>query len=136
VTEDEARRRLGEARVARLATIREDGAPHLVPLCFALEGDTLWWAVDEKPKRTLELRRLANIRADPRVSVLADGYDEDWSRLWWVRADGTAAVVAGADERDRALGALATKYAQYRAQPPAGPVVAVTIDVWRAWSAA
>jgi len=82
------------ASVARLATVRPDGRPHLVPIVFAVAGDVIVTAVDEvKPKRTRALARLANIAAEPRVSVLADHYDEDWTRLWWVRADGTATVV-------------------------------------------
>lgn len=135
MNEADARRRLEKARVARLATAGEDGVPHVVPLCFALEGDTLWWAVDEKPKRSRELRRLANIRANARVAVLADHYDEDWTALWWVRADGTARVVEEPGERERALAALGVKYPQYGLRRPEGPVVAVRIDRWRAWSA-
>ena len=92
--EAEARALFGEARVARLATVRPDGRPHQVPICFALEGRALLTAVDHKPKRTLALRRLANIAGNPAVSVLADRYDEDWSRLWWVRADGLARIAA------------------------------------------
>ena len=88
LAEDEARRRLAAARVARLATVGGPGSPHLVPVTFAVAGDRIYSAVDAKPKTTRDLRRLRNIRADPRVAVLADHYDEDWSRLWWARADG------------------------------------------------
>ena len=77
-----------DARVARLATVSRDGRPHVVPICFVLDGDTLHTAVDEKPKRTRSLQRLRNIEANPNVEVLIDGYDEDWSRLWWVRLRG------------------------------------------------
>lgn len=138
MTEREARERFATARVARLATAGQDGPPHLVPIVFALDGDTIFHAVDAKPKRTRALRRLANIAADPRVAVLADEYDDaDWERLWWVRADGVARVVeAGDAEADRALALLARRYAQYRAAPPAGPVVAVDVARWRGWSAA
>lgn len=108
----------------------------MVPVCFALEHDTLWWAVDAKPKRTTELRRLVNIRASPRVSLLVDVYEEDWTRLWWVRADGRAFEVDDDRERARALEALVAKYPQYRHAPPPGPVVEVAIDAWSAWSAA
>jgi PPOX class probable F420-dependent enzyme len=68
------RERFAEARVAHLATVRPDGAPHLVPIVFALEDDRVYTAIDDKPKRTRELQRLANIAADPRVSVLVDSY--------------------------------------------------------------
>jgi PPOX class probable F420-dependent enzyme len=129
------RERLDRARVGCLATADAEGQPHLVPFCFALIGDRIVSVVDAKPKRTQQLRRLANIRAQPRVSVLVDEYDEDWGRLWWVRADGTARVVEGGPEREEAVAALTAKYPQYREQPPEGPVVEVTVDRWRGWSA-
>src|SRR5207253_5352137 len=81
------------ARVARLATVGRDGRPHVVPICFALDGDVLYSAVDEKPKSTRRLRRLANIEAHPEVEVVVDAWDEDWSRLWWVRLAGQARIV-------------------------------------------
>lgn len=117
--------------VARLATVGPDGRPHLVPIVFAVAGDLIYSSVDAKPKRTRKLRRLANIAANPRVSVLADHYEDDWSRLWWVRADGVARVV---DESPEALTALADRYEQYRSAPPAGPFVEITVDRWTAWS--
>ena len=121
-----------EARVARLATVGADGRPHVVPICFAVEGDTLYTAVDEKPKRTGELKRLRNIEANPRVEVVIDHYEEDWSRLWWVRLRGAARVV----ERDaRALELLAAKYEQYRRQQPSGPVIEVRIEERSEWPA-
>ncbi|HEX2045589.1 MAG TPA: TIGR03668 family PPOX class F420-dependent oxidoreductase [Gaiellaceae bacterium] len=132
----EMRRRLTGERVARLATTDAAGWPHLVPICFVLAGDVLYSAVDEKPKRSRDLKRLANIRADPRVTVLVDRYEEDWSRLWWVRLRGEGRVLEDGAERERALVLLAEKYAQYRADPPAGPVIAVTVREWRDWSAA
>jgi PPOX class probable F420-dependent enzyme len=121
-----------DARVARLATAGADGRPHVVPICFAVDGDTLWFAVDQKPKRTRALRRLRNIEANPWVEVAVDHYEEDWTRLWWVRLRGRAQVV----ERDeRALDLLAAKYEQYRREPPAGPFVRVAIETRGAWSA-
>jgi PPOX class probable F420-dependent enzyme len=135
VTDAEMRKRFGEARVARLATADAGGRPHLVPLCFALAGDRIVSVVDAQPKRTLELQRLANIRAQPRVSLLVDHYDDDWTRLWWVRADGTARVVGRGAEREDAVALLTAKYPQYEEKPPAGPVLEVTVDRWRGWSA-
>jgi PPOX class probable F420-dependent enzyme len=123
----------GEARVARLATVGTDGRPHVVPICFALDGDTLYTAVDAKPKSTRALRRLANIEADPRVEIVIDHYDEDWSKLWWVRLSGRACVV---DHDARGLGLLRAKYPQYRDDPPAGPFVVVAIQARTAWQAA
>jgi PPOX class probable F420-dependent enzyme len=127
--------RVRGARVARLATVDEDERPHLVPICFALEADVLYSAVDEKPKRSRRLQRLANIRAHPEVTVLVDHYEEDWSRLWWVRLRGKARVLEAGPDHDRALALLAEKYDQYRAEPPRGPVIAVRVREWRGWSA-
>ena len=127
------RTRVAEARVGRLGTVTPDGRPHLVPCCFVLEGETVYSAVDAKPKSTLALRRLRNVRATGGVSLLVDHYDEDWSRLWWVRLDGTGRVLDAGPERDRALAALADKYAQYRRDPPPGPVLALDVTTWRAW---
>ncbi len=111
--------------VARLATIRPDGSPRVVPICFALEGDTLYTAVDEKPKRTRRLARLDDIERDPRVEVVIDRYDDDWTQLWWVRLRGRARVV---ERNERALELLCAKYPQYRERPPQGPFVVVEID--------
>jgi PPOX class probable F420-dependent enzyme len=126
----EARRRFAAGRVARLATI----GPHIVPITFAVEGDSVFTAVDHKPKRTTALRRLANIERDPHVSVLVDEYSEDWPELWWARADGTAVVHA--EGHARAVELLGERYAQYRARPPSGPVIEVTVARWSGWSAA
>ena len=118
------------ARVARLATAGADGVPRLVPIVFAVVGDVIHTAVDAKPKSTRSLRRLANIAAEPRVSVLADHYEEDWSALWWARADGTARIV---DFSPEGLAALTARYPQYRATPPPGPFLEITVDRWSAW---
>ena len=120
--------RLAAARVARLATVTPDGAPHLVPIVFALVGDVVCTAVDAKPKRHRALQRLVNIAHEPRVSVLADHYDEDWSTLWWVRADGVATVT------DEPEPALVAKYPQYAATPPPGPFLRIAVRRWTAWS--
>jgi PPOX class probable F420-dependent enzyme len=122
----------GDARVARLATVGPDGRPHVVPICFALDGDTLYTAVDEKPKSTRRLRRLANIEANPRVEVVVDRWDEDWSKLWWVRLAGEARIV---EQDERGLELLLAKYRQYRDRPPAGPFIVVTIQRRSVWGA-
>jgi PPOX class probable F420-dependent enzyme len=129
------RRRVAEARVARLATIEADGRAHLVPICFAIEGSRLYSAVDRKPKRSRDLRRLRNLRERPWATVLVDHYEEDWSRLWWARLRGPAEVLDSGDEVERALGLLTEKYPQYRAEPPDGPVIAMDVAEWRVWSA-
>jgi PPOX class probable F420-dependent enzyme len=131
----EARRRFGLARVARLATAGGAGAPHVVPVTFALDGDRVYSAVDSKPKSTRDLRRLRDIRADPRVTLLADHYEEDWSLLWWARAEGAASILAGAAEMAAPIALLASRYPQYREQRPAGPVVCVTVHRWSGWAA-
>ena len=128
-----ARRRLGDALVARLATAGIK--PHIVPICFALDGDTMYLAVDRKPKRTTELQRLRNIATNPSVAVLVDHYEDDWTRLWWVRVDGTARILDAGDESVRALTLLAARYPQYQEQRPDGPVVAIRIDRLTGWSA-
>jgi PPOX class probable F420-dependent enzyme len=128
------REKFQRARVARLATVDENAQPHLVPVCFELVEDRIVSVVDAKPKSTRELRRLANIRAHPRVSLLVDEYDDDWTRLWWVRADGAARVVESGADSEAAVAALTAKYPQYEEQPPGGPVVEVTVDRWVGWA--
>ena len=131
----EARRMVAEARVARLATVRPDGAPHLVPVTFALlDDDRVVTAVDAKPKTTTALRRLDNVRAHPAVSLLVDHYADDWATLWWVRADGVATVL-DVDEGRAGLDALTAKYPQYQENPPPGPVLRVDVTRWVSWSA-
>jgi PPOX class probable F420-dependent enzyme len=126
--------RLTAARVARLATIDPDGRPHLVPIVFVLEGETLYSAVDRKPKRSSTLRRIENARVRPDVTILVDHYEDDWGRLWWVRLRGRARVLDEGDERARALTLLARKYPQYRREPPDGPVLAVDVTDVREWT--
>lgn len=128
------RRRVADARVARLATVDAGGRPHLVPFCFVLDGDEVLSAVDAKPKLSRRLKRLDNVRANAAVSVLVDHYEEDWGRLWWVRLDGQASVVEAGPRSDRALGLLAGKYEQYRHDPPSGPVLSIRVQRWAGWA--
>lgn len=129
-------RRFRQARIARLATTRGSGHPHLVPVCFAFDGDRVVTAVDEKPKTTPALQRFENVRAQPRVSLLVDFWDEDWTQLWWVRVDGTARVAESGDDLDRALTALTSKYrGQYGLRSPTGPAIIVDVQHWRGWTA-
>jgi PPOX class probable F420-dependent enzyme len=131
---DECRGRLASARRAVLASVAPEGTPHLVPITFAVQHDIVVTAVDQKPKRTTELQRLRNVRTNPRVAVLADHYEEAWSALWWVRADGTAEVVVDGAAREAALSGLAERYLQYRRDPPRGPVIRIVVDRWTGWS--
>jgi PPOX class probable F420-dependent enzyme len=144
MTATEARRRFAAARVARLATAQNqplDGrdacVPHLVPIVFVVAHDTIYSAVDAKPKRTTALRRLANVAANPAVAVLADHYDDrDWDALWWVRADGVGRILPPGDgEAVHAVTLLADRYPQHREQRPAGPVLAVDVARWSGWTA-
>jgi PPOX class probable F420-dependent enzyme len=135
LTAEQARERLAQARVARLATVADDGRPHLVPVTFAVSGDRIVTTVDAKPKTTRNLRRLVNIMANPLVAVLADHYEEDWSRLWWARADGEAAIVRDPAEMAAPLELLALRYPAYRRNPPPGPVIAIQVTAWTGWSA-
>ena len=137
VAKSDARGRFTAAPVARLATVTADGSPHLVPVVFARCGRrrAIYTAVDGKPKSTQRLQRLANIAANPRVSLLVDQYDDDWTRLWWVRADGVASI-----HRDDAAAAtgrilLRAKYPQYQSVSLDGPVIVIRVTRWAAWEA-
>jgi PPOX class probable F420-dependent enzyme len=134
VSPEEARARFAAARVARLATADAAGRPHLVPIAFAVAGETIYSAVDAKPKRTRALRRLANVRENPAVSLLVDHWDdEDWERLWWVRADGAGRVLdPGEPEAARAGELLRERYPRQR---DAGEVLAVDVARWSGWAA-
>lgn len=132
---DAMRERVRTARVARLATIDPDGRPHLVPIVFVLDGQSLYSAVDAKPKRSRKLRRVANARERSAVTVLVDHYEDDWGRLWWVSLRGRGRVLDAGVEAERALRLLADKYEQYRRERPGRPVLAVDILEWRSWDA-
>jgi len=131
-----ARERFATATHALLATADRDGAPHIVPIVFVLSGDTIYNAVDRKPKRTTALRRLANVRENPSVAVLAEHYSDDWSQLWWVRAEGAARVIeATGAEAAAALELLCARYAPYREARPPGPLLAIDVARWSGWEA-
>ena len=127
--------------IARLATITPDGLPHVVPVVFAVDGDALgdrdvvYTAVDAKPKTTRRLRRLANIEANPRVSLLVDHYAGDWTQLWWVRADGVAVIHSVGEAMDTGCRLLRAKYPQYQSVPLHGPVIAISVRRWSSWHA-
>lgn len=125
--------RFAAAPVARLATVTAEGRPHLVPVVFAVDDEVIYTAIDAKPKSTQLLRRLANIEANPRVSLLVDHYAADWSQLWWVRADGIAAVHHGGVEMATGYALLRQKYAQYERLALDGPVVTIEVRQWASW---
>lgn len=119
-----------------MATVTAGGAPRIIPIVFAVVDDTLYSAVDRKPKTTQRLHRLANIRATGRASILVDHYDEDWTALWWVRVDGPAQVLKpDSDEGGLAIDALTGKYPQYDGARPTGPVIRIDAHRWTSWTA-
>lgn len=128
------RQRFEAARVLRLSTANAQGEPHLVPATFAVIGDRIGIAVDHKPKRHSNLKRLRNIQENPAVSLLVDHFDEDWEQLWWVRVDGRARVLENADAGEL-VQALLSKYDQYRERRPNGPVIEIEVNRWSGWVA-
>jgi PPOX class probable F420-dependent enzyme len=134
LTEQVLRERFTQARVLRLGTADAAGKPHLVPATFAVVGDVVAIAVDHKPKRHANLKRLRNVEENPAVTLLVDHFDEDWDRLWWVRADGEASVIEN-ELAYELVDALIDKYEQYRERRPAGPVIKIQVSRWSGWVA-
>jgi PPOX class probable F420-dependent enzyme len=137
VGEFDPRASFARSPVARLATVTPEGAPHLVPVVFAVDPDTeiVYTAVDAKPKTTQRLRRLANIENNPQASLLVDSYSEDWTKLWWVRVDGVATIHHDGARMQTGYGLLRAKYPQYQSVPLNGPVIAVAVRRWSSWHA-
>jgi PPOX class probable F420-dependent enzyme len=133
--EEEARRRIATARVGRLASVDANGRPHVVPICFAVSGDQVLSVIDGKPKRTLQVRRLENVRRTPDVQLVVDHYDDDWSSLWWVRISGRGRVIEHGGAREEAVDLLVAKYDQYREHRPTGPVLLIEIARISSWQA-
>jgi PPOX class probable F420-dependent enzyme len=135
MAEFDAAAMFAESPVAMLATVGPDAVPHIVPVVFAVHGDVVYTAVDAKRKSTRRLRRLANIEANPQVSLLVDHYENDWSQLWWVRADGVAAIHYSGEEMAAGYALLRRKYSQYQRIALDGPVVTVDVKRWSSWQA-
>ena len=133
--EGEARARFATVPAVRLGTADAQGRPHVVVVTFAVEDDVIYTAVDQKPKSGTNLKRLRNVSENASVSMLADRYSDDWETLWWVRADGRAAILADQRQMAEPLRLLASRYWQYRQAPPTGPVLAVTVERWSGWAA-
>lgn len=131
----EARARFVRSPVLRLATVTADARPHLVPCTFAVDtGGQVVIGIDSKPKSTTEVRRLRNIEQNSRVSMLVDHYELDWARLWWVRADGVAAVERSGAGHAAHWDLLRSKYPQYQGQRLDGPVIVVQVLAWSGWA--
>jgi PPOX class probable F420-dependent enzyme len=126
---------LARRRVAHLATADAGGAPHVVPVCFAVLADTLYVTIDAKPKADARnLKRLRNLAQNPRAAVVADHYDDDWSRLGWVMLRGPAEILDAGPEHDAAQAALRARYPQYRGMAiEALPVIALRVARATAW---
>jgi coenzyme F420-0:L-glutamate ligase / coenzyme F420-1:gamma-L-glutamate ligase len=131
------RAKLDAARVARLATLDEQQSPHLVPICFALNANVFYSAIDRKPKRVApkRLARLRNIKKTPQVALLVDHYEENWTLLWYVLVRGKAKLVSAPAERKRALQSLREKYPQYRGGmlQENAPLLRITPERITAW---
>lgn len=131
----EARDRFVASRVLRLATVGAGGQPHLVPCVFAVDAaGKIVIGIDDKPKSSLNLRRLANVTVNPRVSLLVDHYSEDWERLWWTRADGVAAIERAGAAHAGHWRVLRAKYPQYEGRVLGGAVIVVQVSSWSGWS--
>lgn len=134
-SDSDAVARFAAAPAAVLSTVNGDGSPHLVPVVFAVHGDVVYTAVDAKRKSTRNLRRLANIEADPRVCLIVDHYADDWTQLWWVRADGTAEIHHSGEAMAAGYSLLRQKYPQYQRIALDGPVISVAVQRWSSWAA-
>ena len=130
----EARDRFARSPVLRLATAGADGRPHVVPCTFAVDGaGRIVIGIDNKPKASANLRRLANIAGNPRVSLLADFYSDDWEQLWWARADGVATIERAGAGHATHWQLLRARYPQYEGQVLDGPVIVVEVAAWSGW---
>ncbi|MER7779712.1 pyridoxamine 5'-phosphate oxidase family protein [Streptomyces sp. NPDC096191] len=137
LAQDEMRSRFERERAVRLATVDERGGAHVVPVIFVVDGGVLYSPTDKPKSGNPRPKRLRNLDRDPRVTVLADLYDEDWMKAWWVRLRGTGRVIEESPERTRALGLLDQKYGQFdgpRYLRDGGPVLAVDIEDWLGWA--
>ena len=126
-----ARDLLAQARVARLALLDEEDLPRVLPVTFALFEGAVWSAIDQKPKRSAEPARVRRLRRRPEAALLADRYDDDWSRLAWVELRGPVSV----EPLGPALEALEAKYPQYLEQPPPGPLLRLAPRRCACWRA-
>ena len=135
MAEFDAAAMFAESPVAMLATVGADSVPHVVPVVFAVHNDVIYTAVDAKRKSTKRLRRLANIEANPQVSILVDHYEPDWTQLWWVRADGTATIHYSGEAMAYGYSLLRRKYVQYQRVALDGPVVTIDVARWASWQA-
>jgi PPOX class probable F420-dependent enzyme len=126
---------LGGERVARLAYLDEEDRPRVLPVTFAVSGDAVWSAIDDKPKRAAEPARVRCLRRRPEAALVVDLYDDDWTRLAWVQLLGRVDVVEVEAAPD-AIAALAAKYEPYAARTPPGPLLRLAVERALNWRAA
>ncbi|MEX0804911.1 MAG: TIGR03668 family PPOX class F420-dependent oxidoreductase [Candidatus Binatia bacterium] len=129
---------LRAARIAHLASADAAGQPHVIPICFVFDGKHFFSPIDEKPKRVLpqKLKRVSNVRENPRVSLIIDRYDEDWNRLAYVLVRGKATILMRGVRHKQAVQQLRKKYRQYRRMAiDNNPVIQITPDRWIQWGA-
>ena len=122
-------RLLAGTRIGHLSTSDTAGAAHVIPICYAFDGHSIYSVLDQKPKRTslIRLRRVKNILANPQVALVVDHYEEDWTRLWYILVTGHAELLLEGDEREQAIGKLRDKYQQYRDMDiDLNPVIKIT----------
>ena len=127
---------MATARIGHLATADETGAPHVIPVCFALEGEVIYSVLDQKPKRIslTRLRRVRNILANPQVALVVDHYEEAWDRLWYILIRGRAELLLEGEELVEAIALLRQKYGQYQAMDiEDNPVIKIVIEGTVAW---
>src|ERR1700738_2613327 len=125
---------LATKRVGHLATANARGIPHVVPVCFAVVGDSAYITIDEKPKGAAPLKRVRNILENPAVALVVDRYDEDWTRLGWVMLRGRAEILRAGTEHDHAQELLRSRYRQLAAMQIADrPVIAVRLERVKSW---
>jgi PPOX class probable F420-dependent enzyme len=118
-----------------LGTIGPDGSPNVLPVCYTWAGDVIWTAIDAKPKSTDQLQRVRDVKAHPHITFMVDRWDEDWTRLAWLQAHGSASILPGGPETEKAYAALRDKYHQYDDTKLDGPVIRIDVDRWVGWAA-
>jgi PPOX class probable F420-dependent enzyme len=139
--DDHVREFIRKHPVARLATADLKGQPAVVPICYILDGDSLYSPLDEKPKSTAarHLKRVRNIDVNPRVAVVVDDYSHDWTKLAYVLITGLASMIeprASPAEHARAVALLREKYPQYRSMAiEERPMIKIVPSRIKAWTA-
>ena len=136
-----ARSLLERSPLAHLSYLDDRDRPRVLPVTFALAGEELWTAIDQKPKRRPpeQIARVRHLRRRPEAALCVDHYEDDWSRLAWVQAIGSVEVLdlgSGGEAVDDAFASLRAKYRHYADDPPDGPFMRLRLDRVLCWRAA